>query len=165
MVSRRPSRWPTLAALMIALIGVAAGIIGWFRPVPHNDHQPTPTAPTYTDQQIADAKASICSAYNLAKNEVAVNTHRPNPVEGDKSGLLAAVAMARLALYSGGDYLLYQLAAEPATTADLADAVRSLANSYEEFAIRALNDEPDSALDALRHDIDADIAKIDGLCK
>jgi len=165
MMSRRPSRWPTLAVLVIALIGVAVGIVGWFRPVSHNDHQPTPTAPTYTDQQIADAKASICAAYNLAKNEVFDNTHRPNPGEGGEIGQLAVAANARLAIYAAGPYLLDRLAAEPAAPADLAHAVRSLADTYEETAMRALNNAPDSELDPFRHEIDADITKIDGLCK
>ncbi|HYB36495.1 MAG TPA: hypothetical protein VEF72_12475 [Mycobacterium sp.] len=154
-----------LTTLAIALIGVGVGIVGWFRPVPHNDHEPAPTAPTYTDQQITDAKASICAAYNISKNEVFENTHRPNPVEGDEIGSLAVAANGRLGLYAGGDYLLKRLAAEPAAPSDLANAVRALANSYEEFGIRALNNEPNSGLDALRHDIDADIAKIDGLSK
>lgn len=99
------------------------------------------------------------------KNEVAVNTHRPNPVSDDQSGLLAAVAMARLGLYAGGDYLLDRLTAEPATPVNLADQVRSLSNAYRKFGIRALNHEPDSALESVRDSIDADIATIDGLCK
>ena len=68
-------------------------------------------------------------------------------------------------MYAAGDYLLDRLAAEPATPADLATAIRSLAELYKKFGIHALNDEPDSALDPIRHDVDAEIPKIDGLCK
>ncbi|WP_375487202.1 hypothetical protein [uncultured Mycobacterium sp.] len=149
---------------MIALIGVAAGIIGWFRPVPHNEHQQAPTAPSYTDQQIANAKTDVCFAYKYAKNEVALNTHRPD-FEGDPVGSLAAATMKRLSLYVAGDYLLERLTVEPANPRDLADAVRSLANSYEQAAIHTLSDEPNVALDPLRHAVDSHIAKIDGLCK
>jgi hypothetical protein len=165
MALRGPSHWPSFAALAIALVAVAIAIIGWFRPVGHTDQPTAPTTAPYTDQQIADAKDHICAAYRISKNQVFVNTHRPNPVEGDEIGSLAVAANGRLALYAGGDYLLKRLAAEPATPSDLADAVRALGNSYEEAGIRTLNYEPNSALDALRHDIDADIAKIDGLCK
>ncbi|BBU24747.1 hypothetical protein [Mycobacterium xenopi] len=164
MKLRQPSRWPSFTALLLAVIGIAVGLVGWFRPVQRYD-RPGPTAPRHTDQQIADAKTNICGAYRTSKNEVFVNTHRPNPVEGDEIGLLAVAANGRLAPYAGGDHLLKRLAAEPATPSDLADAVRSLANSYEEAGIRTLNYEPNSALDALRHDIDTDIGKIDGFCK
>src|SRR5689334_18534701 len=57
----RPARWPLLATLAIALIGVAVGIVGWFRPVPHNN-QPPPK-PAYTDQQVATAQAKLCGAF------------------------------------------------------------------------------------------------------
>jgi hypothetical protein len=165
MALRSPSRWPSFAALAIAIIGLAIGVVGWFRPVAPSERPVAPVAPTYTDQQIANAKTNICAAYEVVKNEVFVNTHRPNPAEGDEIGSLAVAANGRLALYAGGDYLLKRLAGEPATPSKLADAVRALANAYEEAGIRTLNYEPNSALDALRHDIDADIAKIDGLCK
>lgn len=35
-----------------------------------------------------------------------LNTNQANPVPGDPTGDLAVAANARLALYSGGDYLL-----------------------------------------------------------
>ncbi|MCV7035943.1 hypothetical protein BMW24_008960 [Mycobacterium heckeshornense] len=164
MSFRSPSRWPSFAALAIAIIGLGVGITGWFRPLPHEIHEQAPTAPAYSDQQIANAKTDVCVAYNYAKNEVALNTHRPD-FEGDPVGSLAAATMKRLSLYAAGDYLLTRLTAQPATPAELADAVRSLANSYEQAAMRILNDEPSAALDPLRHAVDSDISKIDELCK
>ena len=61
MAFGRPARWPAFTALAIALIGLAVGVVGWFRPVPHNN-QPPPK-PTYTEQQTADAKAKVCAAF------------------------------------------------------------------------------------------------------
>lgn len=49
-----------------------------------------------------------------------LNTNQANPVPGDPTGDLAVAANARLALYSGGDYLLRRLTAEPATPASCA---------------------------------------------
>ncbi|BCQ10939.1 hypothetical protein JMUB5695_04399 [Mycobacterium heckeshornense] len=161
----KPLRWPSFAALLIALIGVAIGIVGWFRPVPRNEQPASPTVPTYTDRQITDARSNICNAYKLAKNEVFENTHRPTPGEADLIGSLAVAANGRLAVHAAADYLMNHLAAQPATPADFAHAVHSLADTYQEFAMRALNNEPNSALDGLRHNIDSYIAKIDGLCK
>ena len=164
MASRRPARWPTVAAFAAALIALGVGAVGWFRPAPLTYRPPAPSVPIYTEQQIADAKADVCAAYSLSKNEVAENTHRPD-LTGDEIGSLASAAMKRIAVHAAGDYLLERLRAEPATPIDLADSIRSLANTYEEFAMRALNGEPDSALDPLRRAADADITKIDGLCK
>jgi hypothetical protein len=151
--------------LVVAIIGIGVGLVGWFRPMPHTNAPLAPPQPIYTEQQIADAKSHVCDAYSVAKNEVASNTSRPNPIEGDEIGAIAVGTNGRLALYVGGDYLLDQLAAEPATPVDLVNHVRSLANSYKKIAINALNNEPNSALDPLRHAIDSDIMRIDGLCK
>jgi hypothetical protein len=165
MAFRRPAQWPTFAALVIALIALGVGAVGWFRPVPHTNQPPARTAPPFTDNQIADAKAQVCNAYSTVHTAVVVNTHRPNPIPGDAIGALAAAANGRLALYAGGDYLLDRLAAEPATPADLADAIRSLANKSKELAIVFLADEPDSAQDPLRRALDYDVETIDRLCK
>ncbi|EUA42891.1 hypothetical protein [Mycobacterium xenopi] len=165
MALRKPSRWLSVAALVIALIGLGVGIVGWFRPVSPDVHPAAPTTPGFTGQQITEAKSNICTAYKLAKNEVADNTHRSNPAEGGEVSQLAVAANARLAIYAAGDYLLTRLAAEPATPSDLADLVRSLGNSYQEAGMRALNNASDSELDPFRRDIDANISKIDGLCK
>jgi hypothetical protein len=48
-----------LITLAIALIGVAVGFVGWFRPAPHHDQPPSPPKPSYTDQQVATAKAKV----------------------------------------------------------------------------------------------------------
>ncbi len=68
--SGRPARWPSLITLAIALIGVAVGFVGWFRPVPHHD-QPPPK-PTYTEQQTADAKAKVCAAFGQVDRALGV---------------------------------------------------------------------------------------------
>lgn len=162
----RASRVPTftaLVSLVIALAAIGVAIAAWLRPMPEHN-APPPSAPTYTEQEIADAKGDVCGAYKVVKNEVRVNTYRPD-LQGDEVGSLASAAMKRLAIFAGGNYLLDRLVAEPATPAELAKSIRSLANSYEEFGIRALNNEPDSGLDPIRRAVDAELAVIDRLCK
>lgn len=162
---RRPSSWPTLAAIAIALVALGVGVGGWFRPAPRNDHPSVPSAPAYTDQQIADAKGQVCDSYQAVHTAGLVSTNRTSPVPGDPIGELAVAANARLALYAGGDYLLDRLAAEPATPPALADALRSFANNSKKLAIVALAEKPNSAQDPLRRALDADATTIDGLCK
>lgn len=161
----RASRWLSFAALAIALIGVVIGVVGWFRPVPHNSPPLAPPNPTFSDKQIGDAKTHVCAAYGLVHDAVIINTHRSNPAPGDAIGALAVAANGRLALYAGGDYLLGRLAMEPAAPPDLVAAVRSLANRSEELGMVFLADKPDSIQNPLRQDLDADVATIDRLCK
>lgn len=93
-----------------------------------------------------------------------LNTNQANPVPGDPTGDLAVAANARLALYSGGDYLLRRLTAEPATPAELRDAVRSLANALQELAVNYLAGAPDSVVTPLRLALERDTRAVDPLC-
>lgn len=168
MVSARSSRLPTVAALaslVVALVAVGVAVAAWLRPIPENNAVAPPVEPTYTEQQIADAKANVCEAYSTVHQAVLINTHRSNPVPDDEIRALAAAANARLALYAGGDYLLDRLATNPATPDDLAMAIGSLANESKEIGIAFLADEPDSVQDRLRRTLDADVATIDRLCE
>lgn len=158
-------RWPILVAWAIAFIALGVGVVGWFRPVPHNAAPTAPSAPTFTAQQIADAKASVCTSYKLARDEVYDNTHRPNPADGDETRSIALASNSRLAIYAAGNYLLTRVAAEPATPADLAQLTRSLGNTYLEAGMHALNNASPSALEPFGKQIDLYIPKIDEMCR
>jgi hypothetical protein len=114
--------------LAIALIGVAVGFVGWFRPVPHSN--PPPPKPSYTAQQTADAKAKVCAAYG--KVERAVGVANAVPHGNDANGTLAAATTMRQVFDVGSRYLFATLTEGPATPADLAAAVRKEANSLQE---------------------------------
>jgi len=124
----RSARWPSFSALAIALMALAVGLVGWFRPTPHND-QPPPK-PTYTAQQTADAKAKVCTAYGKLDRAVGVLNAQPN---GSDKLLVAINTRQVFDVFSR--YLLATLADEPATPTDLAAAVRKDASSLEEAVI------------------------------
>jgi hypothetical protein len=128
MTRGRTPRWPTLAALGIALIALAVGLVGWFRPVPHSD-QPSPK-PTYTDQQTTDAKAKVCAAFAKLDRAGGVLISL-----GKSSDDLVGAINTRQVFDVFSRYLLATLAAEPATPADLATAVREQASTLEEVVI------------------------------
>jgi hypothetical protein len=151
------SRWPTYAALAIAVIALAVAITAWFRPA----HSGTPS---FNDQQTADAKKSVCRAYTSVKQSVVVNTHMTNPNGDDPVGQLAVAANARLALLGGGQYLRDRLAAAPAAPAELAKAVTSMATTIEDLGIGYLSGESAVAQDPLRNDLNSEIGQIDALC-
>src|SRR6201986_2760489 len=128
MTFGRPARWPTFTALAIALVALAVGIAALLRSTPHNDHAP-PT-PTYTQQQIADAKAKVCTAVGKFNRAVSVNNALPRG-----SDPVVAAVNSRQIFDVFSRYLLATLAEEPATPADLANAVRKQASTLEEVVI------------------------------
>lgn len=154
----KSSRWPMFAALAIAVIAAAVAIAGWFRPAPEN------ASPTFTDQQTAQAKTNVCSAYTAVHQGVVRNTHLADSNQNDPAGQLAIAANARLALLGGGAYLRDRIATQPATPADLAQAVNSMANTIEQLGVGYLAGATNIVLDPLRHDLDSQVTQIDKLC-
>jgi hypothetical protein len=133
MTYARPTRWPTFTALAIALIGVAVGLVGWFRPVPHSDQPPTPHKPTYTDGQTADAKAHMCTAFGKVDHALDISGARKG--SDDPTAQLAIATSGRQVLDAGSRYLLSKLAEEPATPPNVANEVRKFASSSQELVI------------------------------
>lgn len=157
---KRPSRWPTFVALVVGLIGVAVGFVGWFRPVPH-DNAP-PAKPTYTAQQTADAKAAVCAAVEKFNRAVSVGKSLPAG-----SDTLVTAVNSRQIFDVFSRHLLTTLAEEPATPADLATAVREVGSSLEEVVI-AYQDGLTNSDAALRPILDSSTAAantIQHLCK
>jgi hypothetical protein len=149
--------WLTFAALAIALVAVAFSVFGWFLPTSHSEK--------FTAEQVRDAKKQICQVSTNVRQAVVTNTHRTNPIHGDPGSALAVAANARLALYGGGAYLQDRLAKQPATPADLAKAVDSLASTLQGLGIGYLADAPDSAQQPLRKDLNSELEQVNKLCQ
>jgi hypothetical protein len=124
-----------VALLTIALLAIAIAIGSWFRPLPTN--KTSPAAPTYTDQQVASAKATVCTAFQKVRQ--AVESAHTHVGSGDPATQLGAVALNNVALDAGSRYLLAKLAENPATPPELATAVRNEANAEQEALIGYLN--------------------------
>jgi hypothetical protein len=154
----RSSRWATFAALAIAVIATAVAVAAWFRPAPQS------ASPTFSDQQTAQAKTNVCSAYAAVHQGVVRNTHLADSNPDDAAGQLAIAANARLALLGGGAYLNDRVAAQPATPADLAQAVGSMGTTIEQLGVGYLEAASNIVLDPLRHDLDSQVAQINRLC-
>lgn len=161
MAFGRPARWPAFTAMAVALIGIAVGFVGWFRPAPHNN-QPPPK-PTYTDQQIVSAKTSVCAAFETVHQAVVVTNHRDHG--NDPTSILAAATSARQAFDAGSGYLITTLDDEPATPFDLAKAVRRLATVFQQLTVSYLAEVSDSELDPLLRAGDEATLTIQRLCK
>lgn len=120
---------------LITMVAVAAAVAAWLRPIPHNESA-TPSAPTYSEQQIADAKSKVCAAYEKVQRASSANQTR-NGGDDPNLQLLVAVNM-RQVFDAGSTYLLKTLAEEPAAPANLAAAAKRLADSYEIITLDGL---------------------------
>jgi len=144
-----------IAALVIALIATAVGIAAWLH---------SGSSHSYSDQESAQAKATVCSAWAPVRKSVWVGS--PNPHPGDPVAAVAVAANVRLAMLGGGSYLKDTLAAEPATPADLAKAISSVANTLQRMGINYLaRNETPAVMGPLKHDLDAGGVEVGKLCK
>jgi hypothetical protein len=148
-------RWVAPAAVLIAVISLAVAVWALLRPAPPDDPP--------TEQQIADAKGRACAAYTTVRIAVLAQTNADpgtDPVAGQ-----AVAANARLAMASGGSYLLDHL--DPATPPQLAESMRSLAANLQDLSINALagrgNNDPEQV--ARLQDFNVVSAEITDQCK
>jgi hypothetical protein len=159
----RPSRWLAFASLAIALVALGVAIGAWTRPLPDNKPASAPPPPSFTNQQIADAKSIVCAAFQEAHQAVVATSARSGG--SDPTAILAVATSVRQARDVGSGYLLTTLAEEPATPPDLTKSVRKLANLYQKLTIGLLAELSDSDLEPLRRDSDETTSTIQGLCK
>lgn len=153
-----------LLSIVASVVAVASlAVAGW---VLYRSSDAGSSEQEYTDAQRADAKTTICTATDLVRRGVSLNTNlQPPGGAGDITGALAVAANSRVSLYDGGQYLLARL--DPATPSDLADTVRTFANTLMDIGAAATagaqNSDPDQA-ERLR-DADAANATLVQMCK
>jgi glutathione S-transferase len=132
---RRPRRWPTVAWLVAITLVAGVALVGWLRPL--ENHKSRPASPAYTDQQVANAKANVCSAFGQVNRALGVAESLSG--SNDPTAILAVATSSRQVLDFGSRYLLTKLAGEPATSSDLATAVRKQSDAYQELLIGYLD--------------------------
>jgi hypothetical protein len=148
----------TYIALIVAVAALA--LAGWTL------YRSEYSKPSYSDTQRAEAKVKACTAMDLVRRGVSLNTNlQPAGGPEDVTGSMAVAANSRVALYDGGQYLLATL--DPAAPADLAEAVRKFANNLMDIGAAATagaqNTDPDQA--ARLRDAEAANATVTELCK
>lgn len=147
-----------IAAVVIGLI--AAGIGGYA--LYEVKHQ----AKTYSEAEQDAAKIALCDAMKTVSKGIAINTNLAAPGgPQDTTGALAVAANARLALITGGQYLLNKI--DPAAPADLATATRKYANTLLDIGAAATSgaqtDDPQQKVRL--DDAGADSKQITDICK
>ena len=158
-----PRRGGVVAVIALILSLIAVGLAAWtaFRPASAGS-----TEAAYTTAQRNEAKSAICSAADVVRKGVSLNTNLQSPGgEADVTGSLAVAANARLSLSDGGQYLIARL--DPAVPDELAAAVRAFANTLLDIGAAATagspNTDPDQA--ARLRAADSQNTKVAELCK
>jgi hypothetical protein len=148
-----------LLMFLITLVAVGAAIAAWLRPIPH-EPSAKPAAPSYSEQQVADAKLKVCAAYEKVLNATTVNASRT--LGDDPNSQLLTAVNQRQVFVIGSAYYWKTLAEEPATPPDLAAAVDNLAHLYLTINLDGIvGDRNDAAHNAANEAG----AKIQELCK
>lgn len=161
----RPRPWLALISLIVALLAICVAIGAWFRPTPRNNPPSAPPAPSYSDQQIADAKTKVCGAYKKVHRALELSSARNGGT--DPTAILGVATSGRQVLDGGSRYLITKLSDEPATPPELGGAIRNLANAYQELTISYLGGltNSDTELQPTLQAADDASSKIDRLCK
>jgi hypothetical protein len=145
-----------ITALVVTLV---VAVVGWFRPV-----QPKPPPPpTYTGQQIADAKIKVCAAFEKVHQAVRGNFARDQGTDPNQQLLVAVTGQQ--ALLAGSVYLQTTLSEEAATPIDLASAVRKLIVVFQSLTVEYLNGHGSPEVDPSLRAGDEATLTIQGLCK
>ena len=157
-----PSRWLAAASLGVALLAIGIAIGAWFRPLPKAE---PPAAPTYSSQQVADAKGKVCAAYAKVHRALTLSAERSGG--SDPTAVLAVATSGRQVLAVGSRYLISKLSEAPATPPDLGRATQKLANAYQELTIGYLDGltNSDSELKLLLQESDEATSVIERLCE
>jgi hypothetical protein len=150
--------------LLVTLVAVGASVILWFHSTRDTKAITTPT-PAYGEQQVADAKSKVCSAFENVWNAEKVAGERNGGT--DPTATLAVATSIRQVLDFGSRYLMNQVNAEPATPADLAAAIRQLSDVYQQLTINYLDGltNADPKLGPLLTALDKQTYTVQGLCK
>jgi hypothetical protein len=102
----------------------------------------------YSAEQMANAKTKACTAVDVVRRGVSLNTNlMPAGGAADITGAQAVAANARVSLNDGGQYLIARL--DPATPENLSAKVREFADNLMDIGANATagvtNDDPAQA--------------------
>jgi hypothetical protein len=147
------------------MLAVCVAIATWYFSSQKDGPAPAPRPPSYTTQQITDAKTKICAAYDKVHHALVLSSARDGG--SDPTAVLGVATSGRQVLDAGSRYLMTKLAEEQAALPELATAIRNLANAYEELAISYLDGltNSDAELQPVLQAADDASATIERLCK
>jgi hypothetical protein len=125
----------TIISLVVAVVAIV--LAGWAL------YGSEPSKPEYSPDQTDAAKAKVCTAVDVVRRGVSLNTNlMPAGGTSDVTGAQAVAANARVSLFDGGQYLIARL--DQATPELLAEKVRDFANNLMDIGANATAGVPNS---------------------
>jgi hypothetical protein len=161
-----PAQGPGIARLLpvlgvvLGLLGLGMGVAAWFRAIPPI----TAEAPAFSDQQVADAKVGVCTAYAKGWRSLQVAGSQKKP-DGPPDTLPAVTVNGRVAEVAVGNYLINSVEANPAAPSELKELVRQLGEVYQEIVLTQLADGSRSDVVPIAENADRVRAEIERLCQ
>jgi hypothetical protein len=131
---RNPSRWLPLVRVGLGLAALVVAVAGCSQPAPSTQA----AKPTFSDQQVAEAKKAVCDDYEKGFRAIQVAASK-SPETSDET-FSSTTLNARIAEIGVANYLFNSLNANPAAPAELRDLVDRLAALYQKIAIMQLSD-------------------------
>lgn len=151
---RAPSRLLPILGVVLGSLGLIAGVAAWFRAAP--------AQPTYSNQQVADAKKAVCDAFTTAVNSFHVAGTQKAV---DPTGKFLVAINARLAVIASGNYMRNEVEANPEAPKELRDLVNKLAKDYENIGLAQLAEESQRNVDVFGASADKAIPEINTMCQ
>jgi hypothetical protein len=161
VTSSRPSRAPVIVSLVVAIIAIALAIGAWFRPSPATPPSPHLTS-SFSSEQVADAKAAVCSARDEAFKALAGAGGQSSD---DPNRKFIIGVNTRLAIHANSDYLFRILSENPATESDLAKAINDTAVAYNKLLMAQLAGASDEDINPINAELDAANSRAVEACK
>ena len=155
---RGPSRLLPILGAVLGLLGLIAGVAAWFRAAPSN----VVANPTYSEQQVADAKKAVCEAYAKGVRSMRVVAGR---VVDNPADTLPVAVNSRLAEVAVANYYVNALSANPAVPSELQDLLRRLSQAYQDVALIQLADGTPVDYKPEKEVVNESVRKLDQLCQ
>jgi hypothetical protein len=146
-----------LVALTIAIVAAAAATAAWLRPANEG------ASHSFSGQQSAEAKKNVCSAYGIVRKAMSEKSANPRP--DDPVAKLEVITHRQLVLLASSVHLQETLAAQPATQADLTEAVSTVAATLEHLALNNLAGVGKQVQGRLWKDFTSQAAQVNKLCE
>lgn len=150
-----------IVAFVGIFVAIGLGVVALLRPAAQAAAA-AETAPKYSDQQVAEAKKTVCDGHDLASRVNRSAGTKSSDVPGLRFGIAHNIRLGGSAM---GEYMLALPGENPATPGTLADSVRKFAMASQETTLLQIADTDEAELNTTCKKIDAAAAEVAQACK
>ncbi|WP_445168215.1 hypothetical protein ACTXG7_02140 [Mycolicibacterium sp. Dal123E01] len=149
----------SIVAIVLSLVVGGLAIAALTKPTPKAE---APAAKAYSEQEIADAKKSVCDAYSTAIHTLDANKRKSTVNPADD---FALAINTRLTVETVAGYLSQIADLHPALRPDLSSKVSNLVGAYRDIVLRQIGDADQASLDASYQRADEAQTVVEQVCK